>query len=172
MLVAGGSDFPRIWMGWDCFWDSEDLHGGYTAQLICSLLLYWTRLPLGQAGATKSLNIQGFYFTDTWTCVRTKSCCLCAKCSYFQVQIRQYIFFFTKFYIFCHVFNFLRCTCSAFSPISCTKLSELKLWPHKKIYIYNICLIAQLICSLGFNMWKYCLLDREKRSNTSDILHS
>ena len=39
-------------MGRDCLWDSEEQHRKSTAQLICSLFLYGTRLPLGQRGKT------------------------------------------------------------------------------------------------------------------------
>ena len=43
-------------MGRDCLWDIEEQHREWTAQLICSSLLYGTRLPLGQRGATQRID--------------------------------------------------------------------------------------------------------------------
>ena len=43
----GGTDSPRFCIGRDCLWDSKEQQREQTAQLICSLLLYGTRLPVG-----------------------------------------------------------------------------------------------------------------------------
>ena len=50
------SDTHRFCTGKDCLWDREEQHRGKTAQVICSSLLYGTRLPLGQRGATQRID--------------------------------------------------------------------------------------------------------------------
>ena len=45
------TDAPHFCTGRDCLWDSEEEDWEWTVQLICSSLLYGTRLPLGQQGA-------------------------------------------------------------------------------------------------------------------------
>ena len=57
-LGPDGTDSPRFCMGRDCLWDSEEPQKGETEQLICSSLLYGTRLPLGQRGATKCRSVE------------------------------------------------------------------------------------------------------------------
>ena len=47
---------PHFCMGWDCLWDSQEQHREWTEQLICSLFIYGTRLPIGQQGATQRIN--------------------------------------------------------------------------------------------------------------------
>ena len=48
---------PLTFAGRDCLWDSEEQDREWTAQLICSLSLYATRLPLGQRGAKRWIDI-------------------------------------------------------------------------------------------------------------------
>ena len=48
MLEPGGIDSTCICMGRACLWDSEEQHREWTVQLMCSLLLYGTKLTLGQ----------------------------------------------------------------------------------------------------------------------------
>ena len=43
-------------MGQDCLWNSEEPHREWTAQLICTSLLYGTRLPLGQREAAQRMD--------------------------------------------------------------------------------------------------------------------
>ena len=61
-LGPGGTDSPHFCMGRDCLWDSEEQHRKWTAQLICSLFLCGTRLPLGQRGATQGMECNVYFF--------------------------------------------------------------------------------------------------------------
>ena len=56
MLGPGGTDAPCFFLGQDYLWDSEEQHCEWTAQLICSSLLYGTRLPLGFQGTTQKFD--------------------------------------------------------------------------------------------------------------------